>query len=70
MIMSIANFEVLPSGDIFEAIYNFTESPPYRENFENGGYESSNFILNLGTLFIVMMVIAVWLLCIGVLWLV
>eukprot|EP00352_Strombidinopsis_acuminata_P000810 CAMPEP_0176348616 /NCGR_PEP_ID=MMETSP0126-20121128/8012_1 /TAXON_ID=141414 ORGANISM="Strombidinopsis acuminatum, Strain SPMC142" /NCGR_SAMPLE_ID=MMETSP0126 /ASSEMBLY_ACC=CAM_ASM_000229 /LENGTH=77 /DNA_ID=CAMNT_0017697523 /DNA_START=3241 /DNA_END=3471 /DNA_ORIENTATION=+ len=60
MIMSIANFEVLPAGDIFEEIYNFSESPPYRENFENGGYETSNFAENLGTLFVVIMAIAAW----------
>lgn len=69
MVMSIANFEILPAGDILAEIYDFSESPPYRDNFENGGYETSNFAENLSTLFIVMMAIVVWLLFIMLLYL-
>jgi len=50
--MDIANFNVVPTDDIYSEIFSFTETPAYRENFSYAGYESSNIILNLGTMFL------------------
>jgi len=58
-LMDIANFDFMPSGEIFEAMFNFTPTDPYLENFEQGGFETANFILNLGTLFIAVMILSV-----------
>jgi len=68
--MSIANFEILPAGDILAEIFEFSESPPYKENFENGGYETSNFAENLQTMFLVMMAIVAWLMLIMLIYLI
>ena len=57
-IMGIANFEVLPTGDIFGSIFSFTDTEAYTSKFEQGGFETSNFVFNLGTLFIAFIIFA------------
>jgi len=51
--MDVANLNVLPSDDIYMEIFDFTLTDPYRENFGFAGYETCNWIMNLGTLFII-----------------
>jgi len=51
--MDIANLNVLPTDDIFMEVFDFTITKPYRENFGFAGYETGNYVMNLGTMFII-----------------
>jgi len=59
VIMDIANLNVLLTDDIYGEMFNFTQTEPYRENFGFAGYETSNYILNLGTMFLIILVFMV-----------
>lgn len=47
---------MIPTEDIFESMFGFAESDPFSESFDNMGYGTKNFVENLGTLFIIVMV--------------
>jgi len=66
--MGIANFDVVPTDDIFEVLFNFTETPPYTTNMVYMGMETHNMISNLGTMFLFVLIgiaLMVWLLILG-----
>jgi len=58
-IMGIANFDVLPAGDIMDATLNFHPTPPENSFYEENGYETSNFAECLGTFFLIITYVAV-----------
>lgn len=50
---TIAAFDVLPTDDIFDSIFSDAELDPLpNSNFENLGYETTHFMRNLGTPFV------------------
>ena len=50
-IMKLTNLDVIPTEDLLNEIFTFeVEAPAFNENFEAAGYESSNFIIELGPL--------------------
>ena len=54
-IMHITNLDVVNEyvgEDLFE-LMNFSETDPFNENFDAAGYQSSNFIIELGPLFFI-----------------
>ena len=57
-LIEIANFDILPSNDIFSFTLDFSmdefekENEQSDEKFENVGYESTSIIMNMGSLFI------------------
>ena len=51
-ILKISNFDLYPTDQIYEKVFDFTETQPFNSLFEETGFESSNFILLTGTLFI------------------
>jgi len=54
ILIEAANFELLPSESIINSILSFREEDPsHSVNFELMGYESSNAIKNLGSVFLV-----------------
>jgi len=67
VLMDIANFNVVPTGDIYSEMFSFSETPAYRENFSYSGYETSNIILNLGTIFLGLMIFFAYVLLILIL---
>ena len=58
--MDIANFNVVPTDSIYEEMFDFSETAAYRENFEYAGYETSNIVSNLGTIFLILMIFVVY----------
>ena len=53
-IMKLTNLDVINTQTYIEAIFTFkVETEPFDGKFEEAGYESSNFILELGTLFFI-----------------
>ena len=53
LLIEIANFDILPADIILKKILLFSdEEKPHIENFKIMGYETTNFILNTGSLFI------------------
>jgi len=55
VLTDIANFNVVPTDSIFEEMFEFSETSAYRDNFEYAGYETSNIVSNLGTIFLIVM---------------
>ena len=53
-IMQLTNLDILPVEDIIVAIFDFkVETEPINEIFEDAGYDSSNYLLLLGSLFFI-----------------
>ena len=48
-IISIVTFDVFPSEDALNQIFQFPEASPYNERFDEIGYGSTNIIFNLGS---------------------
>ena len=46
--MEIANFEVVPSGDINDGLFALPEEDPYSFSFQECGIDSKLFIVNIG----------------------
>jgi len=59
VILVIANLTLIPTDDLY-SVFGFTETLPYRENFMYAGYETSNMILNLGTMFLIIVLLVIW----------
>ena len=49
--MDLAEFDVLPHGWLNPAFFNFDNPEPISEKFSEVGYDTSNFILNAGSVF-------------------
>ena len=63
-IMHFTNLDVIDCTDAIRAVFSFRAEPgPINQNFDQAGYESSNFILGLGLLFIILVLSSgLWLL--------
>ena len=59
-IKDISNFDILPTDEIYNAVFDFSVTAPYRNNFVNAGYETSNSILNLRTMFMILLVFIIY----------
>ena len=53
---SVVSFDILAPTDHID--FGLTETPPYNENYEELGYESSNFYENLGSIALIGIIIA------------
>jgi len=49
-INDIANFDIIPTDKIKQAIFSFSKEDEPDPNFESMGYESSNIIDNMGSM--------------------
>ena len=53
-IMSLANLDIIDVDDYIVALFDFQlDSPPFNEIFEEAGFESSTFTIELGLIFFV-----------------
>ena len=48
--MKIAAFDIIPTDDIFEFIFEVEPPDPITENFGTVGFETTYFLFNLGSL--------------------
>ena len=62
--LKIATFDIMPTDDIFGATIDPPESEQEDAKFVDVGYESNLFVVNLGTLFITLVMIMTVPLCI------
>lgn len=54
-IMHLTNLDIINPEDFIKSMFSFKAEPdPINENFEEAGYDTSNFILGLGLLFFVL----------------
>ena len=52
--MKLTNLDVINTENLLNSVFEFEhEAPPYNKSFEEAGYESTNFIIELGTIFII-----------------
>lgn len=56
MFLGIATFDLLPSTEIINAISTVTETGAPNSRLESLGFESENFLINGGTLFIFLLI--------------
>ena len=56
----LTQMDVWPTDEIYEAIFNFTESDSFKDSFEILGYENSNFILLIGSTPINMIIVLIF----------
>lgn len=53
-IMRLTNLDVIETEDFLTSIFTFkSEAEPLNATFESAGYQSSNFIIELGLIFII-----------------
>ena len=54
-ILGLVSFDVFDTGKLYKKIFQFNETmtPPYTDKFAEASMESSNFILELGPVFII-----------------
>ena len=58
-LLNIASFDFLPTDDIFDWFFVFKSSEPVTEKFGALGYETNYFVKNMGTVFIVGVILAI-----------
>lgn len=52
--MKLTNLDIIRTENLLNSIFDFeNETPPYNKAFEEAGYESTNFIIELGPIFII-----------------
>ena len=49
-LMKIAAFDIIPTDDLFEIIFEVEPPDPITENFGTVGFETTYFLFNLGSL--------------------
>ena len=59
-LMGYANFDIFRTQDILQAMFNFKETEPFNVVFEQAGYESATFIIELGLMFFVISSTAIY----------
>jgi hypothetical protein len=52
-LITVATFDILPTDTYFPIIFNLPETKPINERFEDVDYGSTILLVNLGTLFVV-----------------
>jgi hypothetical protein len=52
----VVSFDIFEPADHYD--FGFTETDPYNEQYEELGYETKNFIENLGSIALIMIIIA------------
>ena len=60
-ILKLANFDFWQTENIYTAIFNFSDTESFGPTFENAGFEGSNFINGIGTMFAFMAFYALFL---------
>ena len=56
-IIFVVNFDILPSKIILNKAFDFEKQEPINSNYEIMGYEAINYMLNMGSLFLIFGVI-------------
>lgn len=59
LIIDISSFDVIPVDSINQAIFDFDDYPglPFTDNFNDAGYSSTNLIMNLDSLFYMLLLV-------------
>ena len=53
-IMKLTNLDIIKTEDFLSGVFQFkVEAPPFNTAFEEAGYDTSNFIIELGPIFII-----------------
>lgn len=52
-LMQVASFNVFPTDELFDWLFNFKPSEPVTARFEALGYETKYFVKNMGVVFLV-----------------
>lgn len=53
-VVQVTSFDILSEEEIYSNTYEFTDTEPPSEGMETLGYQSQNFLLNSGTLFLML----------------
>jgi hypothetical protein len=56
-LIDVSSFNLLPMDKINKLVFNFTETDALNHRFDEIGYNSMNFLENLGSLFIFMLIL-------------
>ena len=51
--LHLSNFDLIDMDPIYNKLFRFSETKAFNQIFEEAGYESSNFILLIGPLFLI-----------------
>jgi hypothetical protein len=64
--IDFATYDWLPCDDFFPQLFNLTETDPFNDHYENQGFETKSFYLNLGSLFVVylFMLLMIFFICV------
>ena len=55
-LIQIATFEMLPTDDLFEYLFEFNDKEPYSKRFELMKLDSKSLICTMGFMFIIMII--------------
>jgi len=55
VVNDVASFELIPASNIQERVWNFKGEEPQNKNFEVMGYETKNSILNMGSMYVLLL---------------
>jgi hypothetical protein len=56
----LTQMDMWPTDEIYEQIFDFTETYPFQDSFEILGYENSNFMLLIGSSPINMLIVVIY----------
>lgn len=59
-IMKLTNLDLVDVEFILEGVFHFRETLPVNETFEQAGYDSSNFFIEMGPLLFLILIYLVW----------
>ena len=58
--LELSNFDIYKTEQLYNHIFSFIETEPYNQLFESAGFDTSNFIVGIGPIFISVVVFSVW----------
>jgi hypothetical protein len=65
--LEIANFDIIPVEKIWEAIFYMPASYPLEARYQAVGFETTQFVANMGSLFIICLLISILMLVTAIL---
>ena len=58
--LQLSNFNLFPTDLMYNTIFDFTETEPFNQVFEEAGFENSNFILLAGPFLLLVILYFLW----------
>ena len=59
-IMKLTNLDIIEVDFLFDIMFKFRETEPINTTFEEAGYDSTNFIVEVGPLFFLILIYLTW----------